>query len=104
MGAGGMTYGNLEILRVLLGTGVDTFSVSVTADGMITAVHGGGGSDDITITGRGDSPLVVYGDTSEDRSQYASTVGTIEPGLANDFANDLVNDTIDAAPGIVGRE
>ena len=35
------------------------------------AVHGGGGSDHIIITGRGDGPLIVYGDTSEDRVRYS---------------------------------
>ncbi len=93
---GGINYANFELMRVLLGTGDDTFLISGTADGMIAAVHGGGGNDYITITDRGDAPLVIYGDTSKDRSQYASVAGTVAPGLANGFENDG-NDTIDAS-------
>ena len=93
---GGVTYANLEILNVLLGVGDDTLNVSGIADGTVAAIHGGGGSDNITVTGRGDLPLVVYGDTSEEGSLYSSTTGTVQPGFANSFVNNG-GDTIDAS-------
>jgi Ca2+-binding RTX toxin-like protein len=106
----GITYGNLETVEVLLGTGKDTFAVTGTAAGAITAVHGGGGDDRITVTGGGGpgSPLLVYGDTTVDRTRYssdgsASSAGTYQadgvtpkPGAAFAFATDG-NDTIDAS-------
>jgi len=69
---GGVTYNNFEIVEVLLGSGDETLTISATADDAITAVHGGGGNDTITITGRGNGPLVVYGDTSEDGVRYSN--------------------------------
>ena len=53
MSAAGVTYANLETLEVLLGTGNDAFTVTGTAAGAITAVHGGGGGDRIIVTGGG---------------------------------------------------
>ena len=80
---GGITYRDLEIVEVLLGTGNDQFAIQSTltttaVHGGITAVHGGGGDDAIAVTGGGgpSSPLVVYGDSSEDMSRYASPGGT----------------------------
>jgi Ca2+-binding RTX toxin-like protein len=94
---GGITYGAVEVVKVLLGSGDDIFNVENTlsttaAHGGITAVHGGGGSDTITITGVA-SPLVVYGDTSQDGSAYASAAPSsplgrpfINPGNDHIFA------------------
>lgn len=77
MVADGVTYSDLEVFEVLLGTGDDKFNVLDTADGMITAIHGGGGSDTITILDRGgidsrglDASLVIFGDTTEDGTRY----------------------------------
>ena len=83
MSAAGVTYANLETLEVLLGTGNDTFTVTGTAAGAITAVHGGGGGDHIIVTGGGGptSPLLVYGDTTQDRSRYTADGGTPQPRL-----------------------
>ena len=94
--SGGVTYSNIEIMQVLLGAGNDSLEISGIAEGTVAAVHGGGGNDSITVTGRGDLPLAVYGDTSEDGGLYTSTVGTIQPGYANGFVNHG-GDTIDAS-------
>jgi Ca2+-binding RTX toxin-like protein len=110
MAAGGITYANTETVEVLLGTGTDTFTVTGTAAGAITAVHGGGGNDRIDVTGGGGigSPLLVYGDTTLDRSRFSSngsgsTAGnyqadgvTPKPSAAFAFAIDG-NDTINAS-------
>jgi Ca2+-binding RTX toxin-like protein len=98
MGASGVSYGELETVEILLGTGVDTFTVTGTATGAITAVHGGGGGDRLTITGGGGpgSPLLVYGDTTQDRSRYTSAGATPLPGAGFSFAVDG-DDSIDAS-------
>ncbi len=92
-------YTTIEVLNILLGEGNDTLHISGTllpgpdtkADGTpgvvavhggITTVHGGGnwmlpsgviGGDTIIITGGAgpNSPLVVYGDTSQDGLWYS---------------------------------
>ncbi len=95
--AGGISYGAVEILDVLLGIGNDTFTIQSTlttgADhGGLTVVHGGGntplptevmGGDQVTITGGGGptSPLVVFGDTSQDGIRYAGESGVINKEL-----------------------
>ena len=100
-----VTYSDMEQFEILLGTGDDTFTVSDTADGMITAVHGGGGDDTITVNGRGgvdsrglDAPLVIFGDTTQDGSRYTDTdgEGDINPGYAYSFDNPG-QDIIDAS-------
>ena len=50
---GGVTYSNIEIMQVLLGAGNDSLEISGIAEGTVAAVHGGGGNDSITVTGRG---------------------------------------------------
>ncbi|MBW6493254.1 MAG: hypothetical protein K0B16_01635 [Burkholderiaceae bacterium] len=101
--AAGITYRNIEVAEVLLGQGDDTFTIndtlSTVADhGGITIVHGGGNTstskgDTITITGSS-SPLVVYGDTSQDGARYNGQSGVpSELGIVFDYAG---NDTIDA--------
>ncbi|KAA5541791.1 hypothetical protein FYK55_16405 [Roseiconus nitratireducens] len=84
---------SVEVLNVMLGEGNDQLSITGTllaADegssgpakhGTLTMVHGGGnslvggvvGGDTITITGGGGpgSPLVVFGDTSQDGVWYS---------------------------------
>ena len=101
MAASGITYADLETVEVLFGTGNDTFTVTGTAAGAITAVHGGGGDDHLIATGGGGmaSPLLLFGDTTQDRSRYTSH-GTISmPTVGFAFANDG-NDTIDASADI----
>ncbi|MBT6144559.1 MAG: hypothetical protein HOH74_03955, partial [Gemmatimonadetes bacterium] len=109
---GGITVNGFEIVEVLLGKGDETLSITDTTDrdarlsetlgpfqrpkdpATITAIHGGGGNDTFTISGRGDGPLVVYGDTSEDRLRYSNT----GPGASvhgTGFSNDG-DDVIDA--------
>ena len=72
----------IEIIEVMLGKGDDTFTVTGnnaysdnTQDVPITAIHGGGGGDTITIeegdlTNAPETYLIVYGDTSADGSRY----------------------------------
>ncbi len=103
---GGITLNGVEIVEILLGKGDETLDIADTGDrdekdpavvddpATITAVHGGGGSDTIRISGRGNGPLVVYGDTSEDRARYGNDapVASIH---GTSFANDG-DDIIDA--------
>ena len=105
--AGGITFNGFESLDILLGSGDETLAISDTGDAsekagsetldapMITTVHGGGGSDTITVTGRGNGPLVIYGDTSEDGAQYANT-GDAASSSGTAFTN-AAADTIDAS-------
>ena len=46
----GIKYTNLHVVEVLLGTGNDTFTITSTAEQTLTVVHGGGGSDTLTVT------------------------------------------------------
>ena len=99
---GGVNYLNVETIEVMLGRGNDDLTINdtmATTDGMrgpLTIVHGGGGSDTITINGGGGtaSPLIVFGDTSQDGSRYVGLSGVAS---VNAFAyNNPGNDTIDA--------
>ncbi len=90
MGAAGVTYNNFEVVEVLLGTGNDQFTVENTADGAITAVHGGGGDDTITVSDRGnidsrgkDAPLVIFGDTTVENTAEGA-ITAIHGGGGND--------------------
>jgi len=88
---GGITYRDMEIVDILLGRGNDDFTVNGTTEA-ITAIHGGGGSDNITVNDR-DGFLVVYGDTSENGIRYSATGGEAsDHGVV--FSNPG-NDTID---------
>ena len=61
MAPAGSTVANHETLEVLLGTGIDTFTVTTARPWAITAVHGGGGGDHITVTGRRRADLAQDG-------------------------------------------
>ncbi|MFO7963509.1 MAG: Calx-beta domain-containing protein [Desulfobacterales bacterium] len=117
---GGITFDDIEITEILLGQGNDTFNIAATSTGtpdaddyIVTVIHGGGntevtdpdtgetvmGGDAITVTGGGGpaSPLVIYGDTSQDGSRYDS-----RPDLGIFTGNALYfdshgNDVIDAS-------
>src|SRR5262249_40586500 len=90
-------YRQTEVVDVLLGQGNDTFTVNATLGGAITVVQGGGGADAITVKGGGGaaSPLIVFGDTSQDGSWDDSTNANV-PGRARQFSN-FGNDNIDAS-------
>lgn len=77
----GVTYDAFEIVDLLLGKGNDTLTTDV-AHGGITAVHGGGGDNTLRVVGRpaGVTPLVLYGDTSQDQARYASLAVPIQAG------------------------
>ncbi|MCP4707387.1 MAG: hypothetical protein GY869_02075, partial [Planctomycetes bacterium] len=95
---GGVTYHGVEVVDIMLGQGNDTFTNETTIEGVITLIQGGGGSDTITVTGCGGtlSPLVVFGDTSQDGRFYDSTTVDIT-GNARSFLNNHGNDVIDAS-------
>ncbi|WP_315980888.1 hypothetical protein [Aliamphritea spongicola] len=70
----GIEYRDVEVIDTLLGSGNDTFTVTGTAKGAITVVHGGGGNDTITVTGSdADGALVLLGDSVQDGSSYNAT-------------------------------
>jgi len=93
---GGITMRDFEVVEILLGKGDETLTVDATLDDAISVVHGGGGSDTITINDRGSNgALVVYGDTSEQRDRYSNDqAGASINGTS--FANDG-SDIIDAS-------
>ncbi len=93
---GGVTFRNVEVVDVLLGTGADEFTVKGTTPGSITVVQGGGGADRLTSLGHATgSALVLFGDTSQDGSFYDSTTGT-PTFRARQFRNPG-DDTLDAS-------
>jgi Ca2+-binding RTX toxin-like protein len=117
---GGITFDDIEVTEVLLGSGNDQFLVEATstgtpgaADSVITLIHGGGntavtdpvtgetvmGGDRITVTGGGGaaSPLVVYGDTSQDGSRYNAVSSSTQFNANGNavvfdaFGNDIID-------------
>ncbi|MEL6816649.1 MAG: hypothetical protein AAFP03_17860, partial [Cyanobacteria bacterium J06598_3] len=117
---GGITIDDIEVTEVMLGSGNDTFQVDATSAGtpgaeasVITVIHGGGnsevsvpntdetilGGDTITVTGGGGaaSPLVIYGDTSQDGSRYNSVISANQADtngnavIFNNFGNDVID-------------
>ncbi|MGB3415081.1 MAG: calcium-binding protein [Mesorhizobium sp.] len=98
--ARGITYSNLQVVEVLLGVADDSFTIESTAEQTLTVVHGGGGSDTLTVTGS-TGPVVLFGDTSANGERYSSIPGTPN-GTAYGFLN-TGDDIIDAsgARGVV---
>jgi Ca2+-binding RTX toxin-like protein len=115
---GGITYNGFEIVELLLGKGNETLTIddtgdrdekdpTVTADpATITAIHGGGGSDTIVANNRGEGPLVVYGDTSEDGVRYNNNqpAASVNGTKFNNPGNDTIDASLmpDQADGFVG--
>ena len=119
---GGITVDDLEVLEILLGSGNDMMTINdtlrnIAAVGGLTLVHGGGntdiapgvrGGDTIIVNGGGgsDSPLAVFGDTSQDGRRYSGQSGVSEQDsegspLAIQFDN-FGNDIIDASVSSLG--
>ena len=92
----GIAYTGFEIFELMLGTGDETLTIEDTADDAISVIHGGGGADTITILDRGRGPLIVYGDTSEDRLRYSNAEPSVRSPHGTAFTNDGA-DTIDAS-------
>jgi Ca2+-binding RTX toxin-like protein len=84
--AGGITYTNLQIVDVMLGSGDDNFTVSNTVPQTITTVQGGGGNNTLTATGGGgyDAPLVLAASTTQNGQYYNSTTQSLT-GWAREF-------------------
>ena len=107
MTAAGITYGNMETLELLLGTGNEELTVLGTADGTLTMLHGGGGDDTITIEAQGgtderglEATLIVFGDTSQDGSRYAGDAETVTPGMGRKLP---ISETIRSMPPLQSR-
>ncbi|MCH5375243.1 MAG: hypothetical protein JJ992_14830, partial [Planctomycetes bacterium] len=96
LSSSGVTYSDFESFEILLGSGDDNFVVEDTADGMITAAHGGGGADTITALDHGDGTLALFGDTTQDGMRYTGSPGTVLVGSAYEFTN-AGNDILDAS-------
>ncbi|MBA3348546.1 MAG: hypothetical protein H0T13_08305, partial [Actinobacteria bacterium] len=99
--AAGITYHEVEVVDIMLGQGDDEFTIDATLEGSITVVQGGGnrtptGADRITVNGGGgaSSPLIIFGDTSQDGSFYDTVTAAIT-GRAREFQY-AGNDVIDA--------
>jgi len=103
---GGITLNGFEIVEVLLGKGDESLAIGDTLDGAITVVHGGGGNDTITVSGRGEGPLVIYGDTSEDGVRYSNDTddASVHATAFTNPGNDIVDASAMAAlnDGYVG--
>ncbi|MHC4618339.1 MAG: hypothetical protein ACYTEQ_11370 [Planctomycetota bacterium] len=107
---GGVTYHGIEVVDILLGQGNDQFTVETTLNDVITVIQGGGNSlgaplttpfgdisgDYIVVNGGGgsNSPLIIFGETSQDGLFYDSTTASIT-GHGREFPNHG-NDIIDA--------
>ncbi len=101
---GGITFDDIEVTDIMLGSGANTMTVSATSPGtpgadeyVVTVVHGGGGSDRLIATGGGGprSPLVLLGDTLQDGVRYNMNPSSgVINGNATQFStsgNDLID-------------
>ena len=92
--AGGITYDNLDVVDVMLGSSSNSvateglFTVSATVINSITVIQGGGGYKKLVATGGGgpNSPLILLGDTTQDGSFYNSTTANLT-GEARVYSN-----------------
>jgi Ca2+-binding RTX toxin-like protein len=83
---GGIVFGSLDIVDILLGTGNDTFTTTDTVQNVINLVQGGGGTNDLIAKGGGGyfSPLLLFGGTSQN-GQYYNSTSTHLTGWAREF-------------------
>ncbi len=88
---GGISYHDVGVVNVMMGSGDDHFTVSSTTPGTITVIQGGGGNNTLIATGGGgaNSPLVLFGATSQDGSFYNSTTGSLTAYMADPVNNPL---------------
>ena len=109
----GITFKDVEVAKVLLGQGDDTFTVNATlttnaTSGGLTIIEGGGNTatnrgDTITVNGGGgaNSPLIVYGDTSQDGMDYSGTSGVASThGIAFMYSGRDLIDAHNSANGL----
>lgn len=103
--AAGISYEALEVVELLMGQADDSLAIESTAEGAITVVHGGGGSDTITlragegeteaIAGGPDRTLAIFGDTTQKGERYTTRTGEMN-GTGRVFAAPG-DDVIDAS-------
>jgi hypothetical protein len=114
--AGGITYRDVQVVDVMLGSGNDTFTVNATpvqpassfgADvgDSLTVIQGGGGNNTLIAKGGGgpNSALVLAGSTTQDGVFYDSSTSNIT-GWArsfNDPGNNILNASADPNPVIL---
>ena len=100
----GISYGDVQVVNVMLGSGNDTFTVNTTTPGSITLVQGGGGNNDLIANASvSNSALALFGATSQDGAFYNSTSANIT-GNARKFAsagNNILDASKDSAPVIL---
>ncbi|WP_238256933.1 beta strand repeat-containing protein, partial [Methylorubrum podarium] len=96
---GGVTYRDMSSVELLLGSGADKVTVKGTALDTLTAIHGGGGADRITVEASAGT-LALFGDTSADRSRYSAT-DSVRTGGAIAFRDE---GTVDADASIVSLD
>ncbi|WP_261817079.1 LEPR-XLL domain-containing protein [Vibrio gallicus] len=95
MGAG-IEYSDIEVVELLLGQGNDNLVIEDTAADVITVVHGGGGSDTLSVTGsNADGVLILFGDTGQNGFAYNATSDQ-KTDKAREF-NNPGNDILDAS-------
>ncbi|MGH2859326.1 MAG: hypothetical protein ACRDMJ_17785, partial [Solirubrobacteraceae bacterium] len=103
--AGGITYHNVDVVDVMLGSRApsaateSTFTVSATVQNTITVIQGGGGYKKLVATGGGGyfSPLILLGNTTQDGSFYDSTTGAItgEARVYQDPGKSVIDASLD---------
>ncbi|CAM2780863.1 LEPR-XLL domain-containing protein [Vibrio rarus] len=92
----GIEYADVEVVELFLGQGDDNLVVEDTAAEVITVVHGGGGSDTLSVTGSDeDGVLILFGDTGQNGFAYNATSDE-KTDSAREFTNPG-NDVIDAS-------
>ena len=98
----GINYDEFEIIELMMGQADDTLNITSTAEGAVTVVHGGGGSDNISVlagstAGGASRSLVLYGDTDQSGTRYSQLTDDLT-GQARAFpATAHGNDIIDAS-------
>ena len=114
--AGGVTYRDVQVVDVMLGSGNDTFTVNATpvqpassfgADvgDSLTVIQGGGGDNKLIANGGGGqySALMLLGSTTQDGYFYNSTTAAItgEGRVFNNLGNNVLDARNDPNPAIL---
>ncbi|HEX4999276.1 MAG TPA: LEPR-XLL domain-containing protein, partial [Terriglobia bacterium] len=87
---GGVTYNGFEIVELTMGSGNEMLEIADTGDAdekmmvaddpaAITIIHAGAGADVVTVTKRGNGPLVLYGDAGDDTIDASAVAAKSDP-------------------------